>query len=395
MIRTFSVSRLPQVVFGDKALAEVPDLAATLGNRLLVVTGQRSFVESVRWPALKQGLEEKGLSWEHVQVSGEPSPEVVDGIVDRFGQADIDAVLGIGGGSVLDVAKAAAGLLETGNSVVDHLEGVGPELPYRGPAIPWIAVPTTAGTGSEATRNAVLSVRGPDGFKKSFRDERLVAAWAVIDPSLLESCPRPLIAADGMDALTQLIESYVSPRASPFSDSLALEGVKAVRDSLLTWHAGVGELPACRHQMALAAWLSGITLAQAGLGAVHGLASPLGAYYSVPHGVVCGTLLATATRMNIQALRQREPEHSALARYALLGDALSGTSHSATSVSCQALIDQLSEWSRLLDLPRLREYGVRADDFEKIVRNSRGGSMKTNPLALQDEELIEILGERL
>jgi alcohol dehydrogenase class IV len=172
-------------------------------------------------------------------------------------------VIGIGGGSALDAAKAIAGLLKPGNSVMDHLEGVGPELPYAGPAIPFIAVPTTAGTGSEATKNAVLSVQGADGFKKSFRDEKLVAEVALVDPDLLATCPPTVIAANGMDAFTQLLESYVSSRAAPLTDSLAWGGMKAARDGLLALHASAGNAEA-RAQMAYAALVSGITLAQVG-----------------------------------------------------------------------------------------------------------------------------------
>ena len=221
-------------------------------------------------------LKGRGLSWEDMVVEQEPSPGLVDQAVRVYRHAGIEIVLGIGGGSVLDAAKAIAGLLPHGNSVMDHLEGVGPELPYQGPSLPFIAVPTTAGTGSEATKNAVLSMHGPDGFKKSFRHDLLVARYAVVDPALLATCPPDLIAANGMDALTQLLESYVSTRANPFVDALALSGLGYVRDGLLDWYEGGEKAAEGRAGMAYAALLSGITLAQVGLGSVHGLAAPLG-----------------------------------------------------------------------------------------------------------------------
>jgi alcohol dehydrogenase len=164
-----------------------------------------------------------------MSVTGEPSPQFVDDTVQKYRGKGYDVVVGIGGGSVLDAAKAVAGLLAPGNSVMDHLEGVGPELPYQGPATPFIAVPTTAGTGSEATKNAVLSVRGKNGFKKSFRDEKLIAEYTIVDPDLLATCPPEIIAANGMDAFTQLLESYVSSKANPFTDALAVSGMEAVR----------------------------------------------------------------------------------------------------------------------------------------------------------------------
>ena len=260
--------------------------------------------------------------------------EVAPAVAPASGPAPFDVVVGIGGGSVLDTAKAVAGLLIPGNSVMDHLEGVGPELPYRGPSVPFVAVPTTAGTGSEATKNAVLSVRGAGGFKKSFRDEALVARVAIVDPDLLAACPPELIAGNGMDALTQLLESYVSTKANPFTDALALSGLAAARDGLLAWFeevaaargaAGPGSVAAvAREQMAYAALCSGICLAQAGLGAVHGLASPLGAQYPIPHGAACGATLVAATRVNIAALEARDPGNRALSRYAAAGRLFTG-----------------------------------------------------------------------
>ncbi len=238
MIAPFSVARLPRIEFGAGAARQLPALAARYGRRLLIVTGARSFVESPHGERLFTELKAQGFSWEALKVSGEPSPQLVDEAVARFHGAAIDAVLGIGGGSVLDAAKAIAGLLKPGNSVMDHLEGVGPEKPYAGPATPFIAVPTTAGTGSEATKNAVLSVHGENGFKKSFRDEGLVPGYAVVDPDLLATCPPALIAADGMDAFTQLLESFVSTRANPLTDAMALSGLAAVRDGLVPWYEG-------------------------------------------------------------------------------------------------------------------------------------------------------------
>ncbi len=276
MMTPFSIGRLPRIEFGSGSLAKLPEIARRYGQRLLIVVGARSFTASPRSEALFADLSACGCTWERVTVAGEPSPEGVDDTVRAWHGKDIDAVIGIGGGSVLDAAKAIAGLLRPGNSVMDHLEGVGPEKPYRGPATPFIAVPTTAGTGSEATKNAVLSRHGPDGFKKSFRDDQLMAEYAIVDPDLLATCPLELIAANGMDAFTQLLESYVSVRANPLTDALAMAGMEAARDGLIAWYTGGDGAAAGREQMAFASLLSGICLAQAGLGSVHGLAQPLG-----------------------------------------------------------------------------------------------------------------------
>jgi alcohol dehydrogenase len=304
-------------------------------------------------------------------------------------------VIAIGGGSVLDAGKAIAGLLRVGDSVMDYLEGVGPEKPYAGPAVPFIAVPTTAGTGSEATKNAVLSMQGGQGFKKSFRDEQLVPEFAIVDPDLLSGCPPSQIAANGMDALTQLMESYVSTRASRMTDALALDGIRAARDSLLPLYGNPAAVSEARAGMAYAALLSGITLAQTGLGSVHGLASPLGAFFPIPHGVVCGTLVAAATRANIQAMREREPANPALEKYTRLAGLLCGTRFSDPGKAHDALVELLEDWIRQMNIPRLGRFGVKESDFTRIVSSSRGSSMKTNPVVLTDGEIATILERRL
>jgi alcohol dehydrogenase class IV len=394
VIPPFSIARLPRIVFGPGSLGQLPGLLQPYGRRVLVVTGARSFVESPHWNPLRDELQRLGMRLEHLTVAGEPSPQVVDVAATELRGAEIDVVVGIGGGSVLDAAKAMAGLLRVSHSVMDYLEGVGPERPYEGPAVPYVAVPTTAGTGSEATKNAVLSVRGPEGFKKSFRAEALVPQHALIDPDLLATCPGPQIAANGMDALTQLLESYVSVKANPFTDALAWSGLEAVRDGLFAWYEEGPRAGEGREKMAYASLLSGITLAQVGLGSVHGLASPLGAFHPIPHGVVCGTLVAAATEVNIRALEDRDAASTALLRYARVGRLLSGADLDDRSARA-ALVDLLSDWTRRLDLPPLAHFGVADVDLDRVVAHSRGSSMRTNPIVLTDAEIRSVLERRL
>jgi len=391
----FSVARLPRIEFGRGVFAKLPDIIATYGSEMLLVTGNVSFQETQHWPWLLDELKHRQIHFHHTTVAGEPSPPFVDSIVDGLGMQNIDVVVGIGGGSVLDAAKAIAGLLKIKNSVLDFLEGVGPELAYHGPAVPFIAVPTTAGTGSEATKNAVLSTQGENGFKKSFRDEQLVAEYALVDPALLATCSPALIAANGMDALTQLLESYVSLRANVFTDALAISGLRAVRDGLLDWYQHGRDAQTAQDKMAYAALLSGITLAQVGLGSVHGLASPLGAFFPIPHGVVCGTLVAAATEINYSALQARATDTTALAKYARVGDVLCERRHATADASRAALLELLTKWTEVMGLPRLSEYGVTMDALDRVVTNSRGSSMKTNPVVLTDDEIRQILLMRL
>jgi alcohol dehydrogenase len=395
---SFNVARLPRIEFGSGVIKHLPKIIRRFGRRVLLVTGGSSFVNGPHWQPLQERLKQHDIEWLLCQVTGEPSPQLVDDTVQLYAGESIDAVVGIGGGSPLDAAKAIAGLLRVKLSVMDFLEGVGPELPYEGPSVPYIAVPTTAGTGSEATKNAVLSIHGKDGFKKSFRDDKLVAEFAVVDPDLLSTCPANIIAANGMDALTQLLESYVSIKANPFNDALAVSGLRAVRDSLVFWYEHAAEPDQTgeyRSKMAYAAMLSGINLAQTGLGSVHGLASPLGAFYPIPHGVVCGTLVAEATRVNVDAMLRRETANPALARYARLGEILCQRRFPDMDAARQGLIDLLSDWTERMQLPRLSAYSVDESGLDLVVANSRGSSMKTNPLVLADAEIREILEKRI
>jgi alcohol dehydrogenase class IV len=404
----FGVARLPRIVFGAGRISELPALAAGYGTHVLLVTGGHSFRDSPAWAPLVAGLEAAGLAWDHLAVAGEPSPDLVDSAVGDRRRDPPDVVVGIGGGAALDSAKAIAGLLRSGTSVLDHLEGVGRGLPYPGPATPFIALPTTAGTGSEATRNAVISGLLPGAgaddppFKKSFRDDRLVASVALLDPDLLAGCPPAVIAGDGMDALTQLLESFTSTGASPFTDAVARSGLAAIGGALPAWHAavlegaGAPETAAARGAMAWAALCSGIALASAGLGAVHGLVAPLGARFGIHHGTGCGALVAAVTRTNLAALAERAPGSLALERYAEAGRLLAGdpapTDGTRTDEAARhALLAALDRLTAVLRIPGLAAYGVTADAFPALVAESRGSSMRTNPLVLTDDEIGAIL----
>jgi len=391
----FSIARLPRIEFGRGVLKRLPDILGQFGNRVLLVSGAKSLPESPLWESLVQSLSSKGIHILHCRIEGEPSPQLVDDMVSQYAGETIHAVVAIGGGSALDAAKAIAGLLKVGRSVMDYLEGVGPELPYEGPSVPFIAVPTTAGTGSEATKNAVLSVQGLQGFKKSFRHDKLVAEYALVDPQLLATCPKEVIAANGMDALTQLIESVVSTKANAFTDALAISALRAARNALLAWYEQGAEAQEAQDSMAYAALVSGITLAQVGLGSVHGLASPLGAFYPIPHGVVCGTLVATATKMNIHTMLAREPDNPALGKYATVGQVLCEKKFREPEQAWEALIQLLERWTQQLQLPTLSRYGLGESALDHVVAHSRGSSMKTNPITLSDEELKSLLLQRL
>jgi alcohol dehydrogenase class IV len=293
---------------------------------------------------------------------------------------------------VVDAGKAISAMLPCAGSVRSYLEVVG-DREHPGEKLPFIAVPTTAGTGSEATKNAVLSSVGLDGFKASLRHDNFVPDLAVIDPELSLSCPADVSAACGMDAFCQLLESFVSTKASPLTDSLAIAGLRQAAGSLLAvCTTGAGDLGA-RASMAQASFLSGITLANAGLGVVHGFAAPIGGFFPIPHGVVCGSLLAPAVSITIAKLRVGERENApALEKFAAIGALVAGGAAGDVAGGCDALIDWLYRLAERLAIPRLSDYGVHASDCDRIIE--RAGS-KNNPVPLNREEMRRILLERI
>jgi alcohol dehydrogenase class IV len=391
MKMVFNIGRLPRIEFGRGVIDKLIPAIGSYGDSVLLVTGARTFAASRHWETLQLGLNEAGIRWWHCQVDHEPTVTFIDASVRQFAGNNFDVVVGLGGGSALDSAKAIAGLLRCEASVLDYLEGVGPELDYQGPTVPLIEVPTTAGTGSEVTRNAVLGHSGEQGFKKSFRAEQLVAELALIDPDLLLTCPRAIIAANGMDALTQLLESRVSLNSNRLMSILAEDGLRAVRDGLLPWFDQGNTAPDAAGMMAYAAFVSGVTLAHVGLGCVHGLAAPLGALYPIPHGVACGSLVADATALNIQTLQDRQPDSPTLSAYARCAEILMQQHFHHPSKALESLVSLLGNWRRHLAIPGLAQFGLDAGGIDRVVAQARGNSMKTNPVELTDEELRDLL----
>jgi alcohol dehydrogenase class IV len=316
---SFQFYRTPRVRFGAGVFAALADEAARFGERALVVTGENSLRAAGGLDRLLRSLDQRSLAHALVETSGEPSPELVDEAVSAFRDQAVSVVLAVGGGSVVDAGKAISAMLPCGGSVRSFLEGVG-DREHSGEKLPLIAVPTTAGTGSEATKNAVLSRVGADGFKRSLRHDHFVPDLAVIDPELALSCPPETTAACGMDALCQLLEAYVSTQASAMTDSLSLGGLRCAAEGLVPASTKGAKDVEARASMAYASFISGIALANAGLGVIHGFAAPIGGFFPIPHGVVCGSLLAPAVKVTIEKLRNGGPEHApALEKYAAAG----------------------------------------------------------------------------
>jgi alcohol dehydrogenase class IV len=383
MTARFDLATAADVRFGAGRISELPSATAALGiTRVLVVTGSHP----ARADAVRAALAGAGIASTAFPVPGEPSVELVREGTALAAGSRADGVLGYGGGSALDVAKAVAVLAGTGSDPMDHLEVIGAGRPIERPGLPCLAVPTTAGTGSEVTRNAVLS---SDGVKASLRSPLMLPRLALVDPDLLVGLPRPVIASSGSDALSQLVEPFLSSRANPFTDALARDGMRRSARSLRrAWTHGLDDDPAVREDLALASLFGGLCLANSGLGAVHGFAAAAGARFDAPHGAVCAALLAATVAVNHRALRERAPEHPALARLdevaALLTDDPSAHANDAVT-----WLDALRED---LSVPGLGHYGVTEAEIPGLVEAAgRASSMRANPIELTPAELTEIL----
>ncbi len=383
-----------RIIFGRGRAREVGELAGALGAAALVVTNAGRPGDGGVADGLGELLATAGLRCFFVRQPGEPTVADVDRALETARAEACDVVIGLGGGSAIDAAKATAALLTNGGSPLDYMEVVGKGQKITRPAAPWIAVPTTAGTGAEVTKNAVIAC--PERrFKASIRGEQLLARAVVVDPELGASVPAEVTAGSGMDALCQLIESYTSVGAQPLTDALAAEGIARAARSLRRAFADGTDLDA-REDMAMAALLSGITLTNAGLGAVHGFAAPLGANFPVPHGTVCAALLPHVMSANVAALRAESPAHPALGRYARVGRMLTGGGEPGAPEAVDAGIAFAGELARDLKIPRLGEFGLTVDDGAKMVSLARkSSSMRYNPVVLSDEALEGILASAM
>jgi alcohol dehydrogenase class IV len=390
-MKNFNFSNTPKLYFGEGAFDKIKDIILSYGDRVLLITGGSSFEKSIYNRNLLSDLEKSNIKYYKENVKNEPSPKIVDEISKKYRKDNISVVLAVGGGSVMDTGKAVSAMLTKLDSVKEYLEGIG-EKQHDGNKIPFIAVPTTSGTGSEATKNAVISEVGSNGFKKSLRHDNFVPNCAVIDPRLTASCPKSVTVASGMDAFSQLIEAYLSCDASPMTDSLALSGLENIKDGLIESYEN-GENLDARGKVAYASYLSGVVLANAGLGTVHGFASPIGGYFDIPHGVVCGTLIGELIRINIKKLSTDHKKNTVyLEKYAEVGRIFSGKKTLKREAACEALVDEVKRLTEVMKIPKLGRYGITEQDLDKIIEKTGN---KNNPVELTKEELKEMLINRL
>ena len=382
----FEFATATRVLFGPGVLRDAGTAAREFGRHAFVVTGR----EPRRAEHLLDLLAAEDVAATTFALAGEPTTDAVIAAAAQARDAKCDLVVGFGGGSPLDAAKAVAALLTNHGGLLDYLEVVGRAQPLVHPAAPCVTIPTTAGTGAEVTRNAVLASPAHQ-LKVSLRSPHMLPRLALVDPELTHGLPPALTASTGLDALTQLIEPFVSSRANPLTDGLCAEGIRrAARSLRLAFHDG--RCAAAREDMALASLFGGLALANAGLGAVHGFAAPIGGMFPAPHGAVCAALLAHVMAANLQAARARLPGGETLRRYTEVAHLLTG--------DFTATAEDGVHWVRAivaeLQIPGLRVYGVAAEHVSILVeRAAQASSMKSNPLPLTAGELADILGRSL
>ena len=382
----FEFATATRIVFGAGTVNEAGAIARELGRRALVVTGS----DSHRAERILAGLKSSDVGAVTFSVAGEPKLETVERGTKLARAERCDLVIGFGGGSALDAAKAIAAMLTNEGGLLDYVEIIGRGRALTKLSAPFIAIPTTAGTGSEVTRNAVLA--SPEHkLKVSLRSPLMAARVAVVDPELTCDLPPTLTASTGLNALTQLIEPFVCNRANPMTDGLCIEGLRRAARSLRVAFSK-GRDKDAREDMAVASLFGGLALANAGLGAVHGFAGPIGGSFSAPHGAICAALLPHVMAMNLRALRQRDPNNAALHRYDEVAWWLTG--------DAKAKADDGVKWARALvadlKIPRLGGFGIQREHFSDLVAKAvNASSMKANPIVLTPEELTGVLEQAL
>ncbi len=390
MIKQFQLKPLPHIIFGCGEITKLRQIIKIKEAHPLFILSP-TLSETTLWQTLFEDInKELKVKPQLETFSGEPSPQIVDEIVENHKGKNIDLVIAIGGGSVLDAGKAVSAMLCEKDGVTTYLEGVGTKQP-SGEKIPFIAIPTTSGTGSETTTNAVISqIDRNNGFKKSLRHDNYIPNVAIIDPDLTLSCPQQLTVNCGMDTFTQLVEGYLSTNSSAITDTFAINGIKAIARSLETLFHEPKNLEA-RTDLAYASFQSGIVLANAGLGTVHGFASTIGAISNIPHGVVCGTLMAHANRLTLQRLRRTGENPEALEKYSLLGR-IFGAEDKKPFEQQDFFIDELIRLSSLFQIAPLSDFGIGTTDIDSLITTSDN---KYNPAQLDETELKEMLECRI
>ncbi len=371
-----------RIIFGNEKIRELPGILKNFGSRVLILRSR----SALGIDEIVDSLHKKGLSCTEVAISGEPDIDVVNQTTSLARKNNCEVIVSIGGGSVIDTGKAVSALISNSGGIMDYLEVVGKGLPLSNPAVPFVAVPTTSGTGSEVTKNAVVSV--PEkSVKVSMRSKDMLPDVALIDPVLTYSVPPDITALTGMDAFTQVLEPYVSNQANDFVDILCRDAIpRAAKYLPIAFHEGKNT--EARENMAWVSLMGGLALANAKLGAVHGFAGPLGGMYHQAHGRICASLLPAVMKKNIELLGEKEEGEAYIKRYKDIAIWITGNPQAMP----EDIVEYLESLKRELKIPSLADIGIRKDDYPKIVEKAqKSSSMKGNPIRLSPEEMIDIL----
>jgi len=378
----FEFATADWIIFGVNSAKRIADNALTLGNKPLIVTGENQN----RCKFLLDDFTKKNIKLEIFSVNGEPTTKVVTECLNLAKRIKTDVIIGIGGGSAIDTGKAVSALITNGGELLDYLEVIGRGKPITKATIPFIAVPTTAGTGTEVTKNAVIK-SNEHSVKVSLRSPFMLPDIAILDPVLTYSMPKKVTASTGLDAFTQVMEPYVSIKANMLTDAICKEGLKRISRSLLKAFNNPADAKA-REDMCIGSLFGGIALANAKLGAVHGFAGPMGGMIDVPHGVVCGILLPYVIKANIKALQERKPNSVVFKKYEKVAKIVT----KKEKAKPKDLILWTDELYEKLNMPHLSEVDLKEEQIEELIGKAKiSNSMKGNPIVLTDEELKGII----
>lgn len=378
----FEFASASKIIFGNKSITQLGAIAASLGKKVFIVTGS----DEKRYAKITAGLDVQKLPYVLFPVTGEPTLDIIRNGIREARFSECDLVVGIGGGSAIDTGKAVSAMLSNPGDPLDYLEIIGQGKSLQHQAIAFIAVPTTAGTGAEVTKNAVIS-SPQHRVKASLRSNLMLPRVALIDPELTYALPSDITATTGLDALTQLIEPFVSIKANPFTDVFCRDGIQRAVRSLMRACIDGNDV-AARCDMSMASLFGGLALANGGLGAVHGLAGPIGGMFPAPHGAICARLLPEVLMINFRALSLRAPQSPHISRFVETAHMLTGNQSSTVQDAYLWLRDLCDS----LHIHSLSVYGLTPGDFEVLIEKSKtSGSMRGNPITLNDEEIIEIL----
>jgi alcohol dehydrogenase class IV len=378
----FDFSTANRIIFGAGRISSLREIIGHYGKRLLIIKGK----EYPDPGTLFAICEDANVDWNYFNVENEPDNEIINQAVELGREKECDFVIGFGGGSAIDTGKATAALLNNQGSLLDYLEVVGKGKPLKNPSKPYIAIPTTAGTGSEVTRNAVISI--PDKkVKVSMRNAYLLPKVAIVDPELTYGVPKTITAVTGMDAFTQVIEPYVSRYSNPLVDMFCKEAIpKGASYLLRVWEDGNDH--EARENISWVSLMGGLALANAKLGAVHGFAGPIGGMFHVPHGAVCAALLPSVMLVNVEALSNRGNDFEKLTRFEDIARWVTGVENA----SIEEGVEWIASLCKNMEIPRLSELGIKKTNFPTIIGKSKNSSsMKGNPIQLTEQEMAKIL----